>query len=66
MSWVKREGEGMFERIKKKGFQVLALHHAEAILKHDMTDAMLDLEQVLLDVEIPAEEFIRSGGGGEK
>lgn len=53
----------MFEKIKKKGFQVLALHHAEAILKHDMADAVTELEKVLLDVKIPAEELIRGGGG---
>ena len=53
----------MFERLKKKGFQVLALHHAEAILKHDMADAVTELEKVLLDVEIPAEELVRGGGG---
>lgn len=53
----------MFEKLKKKGFQVLALHHAEAILKHDMADAVTELEKVLLDVEIPAEELVRGGGG---
>jgi hypothetical protein len=53
----------MFEKIKKKGFQVLALHHAEAILKHDMADAVTELEKVLLGIEIPAEELIRGGGG---
>jgi len=53
----------MFEKLKKKGFQVLALHHAEAILKHDMADAVTELERVLLDVQIPIEELIRGGGG---
>lgn len=53
----------MFEKLKKKGFQVLALHHAEAILKHDMADAVTELERVLLDVEIPAQELVRGGGG---
>ena len=53
----------MFEKLKKKGFQVLALHHAEAILKHDMADAVTELEHVLLDVQIPVEELIRGGGG---
>jgi hypothetical protein len=37
----------MFEKLKRKGFQVLALHHAEAILKHDMADAASELESVL-------------------
>jgi hypothetical protein len=53
----------MFEKLKKKGFQVLALHHAEAILKHDMADAVTELEQVLSQVTIPAEELVRGGGG---
>lgn len=53
----------MFEKLKKKGFQVLTLHHAEAILKHDMADAVNELEKVLLDLEITAEELVRGGGG---
>ena len=57
------ERPAMFEKLKKKGFQVLALHHAEAILKHDMADAVTELERVLLDVQIPVEELIRGGGG---
>lgn len=53
----------MFELIKKKGFQILALHHAEAILKHDMDDAIAELDKVLFDVRIPVEELVRGGGG---
>lgn len=53
----------MFAKLKKKGFQVLALHHAAAILKHDMADALNELEKVLLDLEITAEELVRGGGG---
>lgn len=53
----------MFEKIKQKGFQVLTLHHAEAILTHDMADAVMELERVLLDIQIPAEELVRGGGG---
>jgi hypothetical protein len=53
----------MFEKIKKKGFQVLALHHAEAILKHDMSAAIDELEAVLLDITIPVEELVHGGGG---
>jgi hypothetical protein len=41
----------MFRRIKKKGCQVLALHHhAEAILEHDVGSAVDEIESVLLDV----------------
>ncbi|MDA8090426.1 MAG: BglII/BstYI family type II restriction endonuclease [Nitrospiraceae bacterium] len=53
----------MFETIKSKGFQVLTLHHAEAILKYDMSNAVSELEAVLSDVVIPVEELVRGGGG---
>ena len=53
----------MFDKIKKKGFQVLALHHAEAILIHDMSPAVNELEAVLLDVSIPIAELVYGGGG---
>ena len=53
----------MFEELKKRGFQVLALHHAEAILKYDMADAVTELEKVLLGIQIPVEELVRGGGG---
>jgi hypothetical protein len=53
----------MFERIKKKGFQILALLHAEAILKHDMASAVDELEFVLADIAIPADELVHGGGG---
>lgn len=53
----------MFEKLKEKGFQILMLHHAEAILAHDMADAVTELEKVLLDVEIPLEELVYGGGG---
>lgn len=53
----------MFDRLKQRGFDVLALHHAEAILTHDMRDAFAEIEGVLLDAAFPVEELIRSGGG---
>lgn len=53
----------MFDKIKNKGFQVVALHHAEAILEHDMGNAVLELESVLDEIIIPAEELVRGGGG---
>lgn len=56
----------MFKRLKKKGFQILALHHAEAILKHDMGTAIEELESVLDEVRIPVEELVRGGGGEGK
>lgn len=53
----------MFEKLKKQGFQILTLHHAEAILTHDMSSAVDELESVLLDIAIPAEELVHGGGG---
>ncbi|MDR1732917.1 MAG: hypothetical protein LBR61_12585 [Synergistaceae bacterium] len=53
----------MLEKLKHKGFQILALHHAEAILKYDMPQALQELENVLLEVRIPGEELIFGGGG---
>lgn len=53
----------MFEKIKKKGFQVLALHHAEAILKHDMSSAVSEIETILSAISVPVEELVYGGGG---
>ena len=53
----------MFEQLKARGFDVLALHHAEAILLHDMEDAYAEIEKVLLEATLPAVELIRGGGG---
>ncbi|HLX60126.1 MAG TPA: BglII/BstYI family type II restriction endonuclease [Planctomycetota bacterium] len=53
----------MFEKLKKKGFQVLALHHAEAILQHDMGKAVSEIEEILLDVSLPVSELVYGGGG---
>lgn len=53
----------MFEKLRKKGFEVLALHHAEAILRHDMPAAIDELEDVLLGFKIPASELVLGGGG---
>ena len=53
----------MFERLKEKNFDITMLHHAEAILRHDMGQATQDIEEVLCGVSIPAEELVRGGGG---
>src|SRR4029453_3276623 len=53
----------MFDAAKSRGFEVLAVHHAEAILTHDMPDAISDLEGVIPDMRI-AEENLWGGGGG--
>lgn len=54
----------MLDELRQAGFDVLALHHAAAILQHDMPQALVELESVLKELEIPVEEIV-SGGGGE-
>lgn len=56
-------GKAMFEKIKKRGFQIVTLHHAEAILRHDMSAAAEELEAALMDVSIPVSELVHGGGG---
>lgn len=56
----------MFDQLKAQGFEILALHHAEAILKHDMPDAIGLLENILSQIQIPAKELILGGGGEGK
>jgi hypothetical protein len=53
----------MFERLKEKGFEVQVLHHAEAILTHDMPEAASEIEAVLAEISLPIEELVRGGGG---
>jgi len=53
----------MLENLQQKGYQVETLHHAEAILTHDMPDAVTEIESVLLKAQIPAEELVRGGVG---
>jgi hypothetical protein len=53
----------VLDKLAAKGFKILALHHAEAILTHDMSEALVELEDALLQIAIPVEELIRSGGG---
>lgn len=53
----------MFDSLKAKNFDVLMLHHAEAILSHDMPDVASELEDVLDGLSIPVEELVKGGGG---
>ncbi len=53
----------MFERLKAKGFDIAIRNHAGAILSVDFPQISDELEEALLEVEIPAEELIGSGGG---
>ena len=54
----------MFDKLKAKGFDVLTLHHAEAIVSRDMVQAERELQEALLALEVPITEIV-AGGGGE-
>lgn len=53
----------MLESLTEKGFDVRPLHHAEAILTHDMPSAVAEIEAVLQEIKLPVEEIVRGGGG---
>jgi hypothetical protein len=53
----------MFEELRNLGFQIEMHHHAEAILKHDMPNAVAEIESVLAKAKLPTEELVRGGGG---
>lgn len=53
----------MLERLQSKHFDLLTLHHAEAILLHDMEEALVEIEDVLDAIALPIEELVRGGGG---
>jgi hypothetical protein len=54
----------LFHRLRAKGFDILALHHAEAMISRDMSAAENEIEEALLGIEIPIIEMV-AGGGGE-
>lgn len=53
----------MFERLIDAGFDIAIRNHAGAILSVDFPDIAAELENALLDVKIPVEELVGSGGG---
>lgn len=57
---------GLFEKLKARGFDLLYLSHASAILDVDFPDASGELEEALLAASIPIEEIIAGGGGEAK
>lgn len=56
----------MLDQLKERGFEIRFLSHAAAILEHDFPEALAELEQCLLGVDIPITEIIGSGGGEAK
>ncbi|MFC2967319.1 BglII/BstYI family type II restriction endonuclease [Acidimangrovimonas pyrenivorans] len=53
----------MFEKLLKNGFDVAIRNHAGAIMAVDFPDQAQELVDALMEVSIPAEELIGSGGG---
>jgi len=56
----------LFEKLKDRGFDLVFLSHARAILSVDFPDAGGELEEALLAASIPIEEIIAGGGGEAK
>ncbi|MDT8071038.1 MAG: BglII/BstYI family type II restriction endonuclease [Terriglobia bacterium] len=56
----------MLERLRERGFEVQCESHAAAILDRDFPAALTDIEQALLNFEVPITEIIGSGGGETK
>lgn len=57
---------GVLDKLKAQGYEVLFESHAVAILQRDFPGALEDLESVLVGFEIPVTEIIGSGGGETK
>lgn len=55
-----------FQALIDRGFEVLYVSHAAAILAGDFPDASADIERVLLEMDLPITEVIGSGGGETK
>lgn len=53
----------MFDTLHKKHFDILTLHHADAIIRHDLSVAAKELESVLAAFKITVEELAKGGGG---
>ena len=55
-----------FQSLIDRGFEVMYVSHAAAILAHDFPDASAEIEQVLNEMDLPITEIIGSGGGETK
>jgi len=53
----------VFDRLRRRGFDLLVRNHAEAILSVDFADETDELVTALSDYALPAAEIIGSGGG---
>lgn len=56
----------MLGRLQELGYEILFLSHAAAILGEDFPSALQELEDCLVNFDIPITEIIGSGGGETK
>ncbi len=56
----------MFERLRDLGFEVEFTNHAEAILLHDFSELIDEIETALVKLSLPVTEIIGGGGGETK
>lgn len=53
-------------RLRERGFDILFISHAEAILASDFSQVLAELESTLQALTLPISEIIGSGGGETK
>lgn len=53
----------LFPKLQRLKYEIEFLHHAEAIIRHDLPTLALDLDTVFGDLSIAVEELVRGGGG---
>ncbi len=56
----------MFQKLIDLDFDVKTIQHARAIMESEFPDALAELEQVLLPIQIPIQELVFGGGGKTK
>jgi hypothetical protein len=66
MGYTQNGGWTMLDALKEKGFEILFVSHASAILQGDFPAALEELEAALFSFEIPITEIIGSDGGETK
>ena len=59
-------GSILLDQLAQRGFEIRFLSHAAAILEKDFPTVLGELEQSLVNFEIPITEIIGSGGGETK
>tara|TARA_R100001129_G_scaffold33347_1_gene22432 strand:+ start:592 stop:1326 length:735 start_codon:yes stop_codon:yes gene_type:complete len=56
----------MFDTLKERGFEIVSINHAQAIVERDFPDAEAEIENALSELTLPISEIIGSGGGEAK